>query len=57
MILDIGLPVLNGYDVAKSIRKYPWGGLMKKVHKSRDSFCRFLLRSPCHVEGLFSLRE
>ena len=26
MLLDIGLPVMNGYDVAKAIRKHPWGG-------------------------------
>jgi two-component system, chemotaxis family, CheB/CheR fusion protein len=25
MLLDIGLPNLNGYDVARQIRKQPWG--------------------------------
>jgi signal transduction histidine kinase/CheY-like chemotaxis protein len=25
MLLDIGLPVLNGYDVARTIRGLPWG--------------------------------
>ena len=25
MLLDIGLPVLNGYDVARAIRERPWG--------------------------------
>ncbi len=26
MLLDIGLPILNGYDVARAIRSRPWGG-------------------------------
>ena len=26
ILLDIGLPVLNGYDVARTIRDRPWGG-------------------------------
>ncbi|MDB5350101.1 MAG: chemotaxis protein methyltransferase CheR [Planctomycetota bacterium] len=26
ILLDIGLPVLNGYDVARTIRERPWGG-------------------------------
>jgi CheY-like chemotaxis protein len=25
MLLDIGLPQMNGYDVCKAIRKEPWG--------------------------------
>ena len=25
ILLDIGLPILNGYDVARTIRKRPWG--------------------------------
>ena len=25
MLLDIGLPVLNGYDVCRIIREQPWG--------------------------------
>ncbi|QEH38459.1 Sensor histidine kinase TmoS [Aquisphaera giovannonii] len=26
ILLDIGLPVMNGYDVARAIRARPWGG-------------------------------
>jgi CheY-like chemotaxis protein len=24
-MLDIGLPVMNGYEVARTIRRHPWG--------------------------------
>jgi CheY-like chemotaxis protein len=29
MLLDIGLPGMNGYDVCRSIRQQPWG---KSIH-------------------------
>jgi CheY-like chemotaxis protein len=25
ILLDIGLPVMNGYEVARTIRRHPWG--------------------------------
>ena len=28
VLLDIGLPVMNGYDVARAIRQEPWGKSM-----------------------------
>ena len=28
MLLDIGMPKLNGYDVCRNIRQQPWGGAM-----------------------------
>ena len=31
VFLDIGLPLMNGYDVARSIRKQPWGSEIKLV--------------------------
>jgi two-component system CheB/CheR fusion protein len=31
VFLDIGLPLMNGYDVARSIRKEPWGGAIKLI--------------------------
>jgi CheY-like chemotaxis protein len=31
VLLDIGLPVLNGYDVARQIRAQPWGGDMALI--------------------------
>jgi len=31
VLLDIGLPVLNGYDAARRIRAQPWGGDMVLV--------------------------
>ncbi len=31
ILLDIGLPVMNGYDVAKTIRARPWGQTMSIV--------------------------
>jgi CheY-like chemotaxis protein len=31
VFLDIGLPLMNGYDVARNIRKQPWGGEIKLV--------------------------
>lgn len=30
-LLDIGMPGLNGYEVASYIRNYPWGKAMKIV--------------------------
>ena len=26
MLLDIGLPLLNGYEVCRRLREQPWGG-------------------------------
>jgi PAS domain S-box-containing protein len=31
ILLDIGMPGMNGYDVARAIRNRPWGGGMKLV--------------------------
>jgi CheY-like chemotaxis protein len=31
LLLDIGMPKLNGYDVARHIRKQPWGREMRLV--------------------------
>lgn len=31
VFLDIGLPRMNGYEVARSIRKQPWGSEIKLV--------------------------
>jgi CheY-like chemotaxis protein len=31
VLLDIGLPEMNGYDVARRIREQPWGGQMALV--------------------------
>jgi CheY-like chemotaxis protein len=31
VLLDIGLPEMNGYDVARKIREQPWGGQMALV--------------------------
>ena len=31
VLLDIGLPVLNGYEAARRIRKQPWGKHMVLV--------------------------
>jgi len=31
ILLDIGLPIMNGYDVARRIRKAPWGGEVRLV--------------------------
>jgi CheY-like chemotaxis protein len=31
VLLDIGLPELNGYDVARQIREHPWGQQMVLV--------------------------
>ena len=31
ILLDIGLPELNGYDVARKIREQPWGQNMMLV--------------------------
>lgn len=28
ILMDIGMPQLNGYDVAKEIRKQPWGKML-----------------------------
>jgi len=46
VLLDIGLPRLNGYDAARRIREQPWGMVLVAVtgwgqeedrHKSRDA--------------------
>jgi CheY-like chemotaxis protein len=31
MLLDIGLPMMNGYDVARRIRREPWGAAVRLV--------------------------
>lgn len=31
ILLDIGLPMMNGYDVARRIRKEPWGAEIRLV--------------------------
>ncbi len=30
-LLDIGMPLLNGYDVARRVREQPWGGAIRLV--------------------------
>jgi CheY-like chemotaxis protein len=30
-MLDIGMPLVNGYDVCRALRKQPWGGRMTIV--------------------------
>jgi CheY-like chemotaxis protein len=30
-VIDIGMPILNGYDVAKSIRREPWGAALTLI--------------------------
>lgn len=40
LILDIGMPVLNGYDVAREVRRQPWGSqpyLVAATGWSQDS--------------------
>ena len=31
IVLDIGMPMLNGYDVARKIREKPWGGDVRLI--------------------------
>jgi PAS domain S-box-containing protein len=31
VLLDIGMPKMNGYDAAREMRKHPWGAAMKLV--------------------------
>ena len=31
ILLDIGLPLLNGYEVAKRVREQPWGRGIKLI--------------------------
>ena len=72
MILDISLPKLNGYDVARRIRDEPWGKAMtliaitgwsratEDLQESRDSgFDHFLLKPVAfnRLEELLTLAQ
>ncbi|MEO6025891.1 MAG: response regulator, partial [Candidatus Binatia bacterium] len=63
MLLDIGLPGLNGYEVARAIRAQPWGETIKLValtgwgqdedrHKSRAAGIDAHLVKPVDFDAL-----
>ncbi|WP_081779110.1 response regulator [Legionella sainthelensi] len=63
ILMDIGMPQLNGYDVAKEIRKQPWGkhiilaaltgwGLEKDKHRAKEAGFDFHITKPIKLDML-----
>jgi PAS domain S-box-containing protein len=68
VLLDLGLPVLDGYEAARRIREQPWGRHMVIVacfgqdqdefrRKSREAGCDFYLVKPFDVMALHTLMD
>jgi len=63
MLLDIGLPKLNGYEVARRIRQQPWGrdmvlvaltgwGQVEDKHRSHEAGFNFHIVKPVELAAL-----
>lgn len=66
MLLDIGLPKLNGYEVARRVRQQPWGegvvliaqtgwGQEEDKRRSQEAGCNFHLVKPVDIAALENL--
>ena len=66
MLLDIGLPKMNGYDVCRRIRTQPWGGDMVLIavtgwgqdedkRKSKEAGFNFHMVKPIDPDALEKL--
>jgi signal transduction histidine kinase/ActR/RegA family two-component response regulator len=66
MLLDIGLPKLNGYEVARSLRQQPWGeqviliavtgwGQEEDKRRALEAGCNYHLTKPIDPDGLEKL--
>jgi CheY-like chemotaxis protein len=66
MLLDLGLPKLNGYEAAHKIREQPWGKNIELIaltgwgqeddrQKSRDAGFSAHLVKPVHLDALMKL--
>ena len=68
VLLDIGLPLLDGYEVCRRIRQQPWGSGMVLValtgwgqdedrHKTRDAGFDAHLVKPVNYDELMAMLE
>jgi DNA-binding response OmpR family regulator len=68
VLLDIGLPLLDGYEVCRRIRRQPWGSGMALValtgwgqdedrHKTRDAGFDAHLVKPVNYDELMAMLE
>jgi CheY-like chemotaxis protein len=66
ILLDIGLPVMNGYEVARTIRRHPWGtdivivaltgwGQMEDRTRSKEAGINHHLVKPVEPQALLDL--
>ncbi|KTC93410.1 sensor histidine kinase [Legionella cincinnatiensis] len=66
ILMDIGMPQLNGYDVAKEIRKQPWGNSIvlaaltgwsqeKDRHRAKEAGFDFHITKPIKLDMLEKL--
>ena len=66
VLLDIGLPKLNGYEVARRIRQQPWGrdmilvaltgrGQAEDKHRSHEAGFNFHVVKPVELAALEKL--
>jgi CheY-like chemotaxis protein len=66
ILLDIGLPVMNGYEVARTIRRQPWGtdivivaltgwGQMEDRKRSKEAGIDHHLVKPVEPQALIDL--
>jgi len=66
ILLDIGLPRLNGYEVAREVRQQPWGGQVILIavtgwgqeedkRRALEAGCDYHLTKPIDPDGLAKL--